>query len=1044
MIKTIKKAASAVLAVVFAATLLPVRAGALYDYDPTIYAVGAGINWTPSTLVTNGESPTVTFSYTIDSKYQLKSGASFRIYYTKNGKEYSTNLGGIDFYPVSVQKPNIAGGNVTLKLDINSGTSYNEYYLTIDGVEPKPADLIETNIDLSVSFNETSSGVEITAIGTLSANGIPINGEIKLSRGDLSSTYSNGKTWEWDRKELNTAITATYEGSATYAPSATTRTISIKPQTAPSLTTRPTKSDTGKILGLDKDVTYEYKKGGETEWIPVDTGATEITGLKAGDYSVRVKAYRDGDTFYLASEEKNVEVKQADFTVSVIDPTEGIVWTSETSCDVVSKTVNGTYGTTDEQSIAHFYYDIDNGWYIPAENAFEVWIDGVIQDDYGTFEKIDEATQQGTGVQGHIYETGYNGWTLNYGLSFDGKTGGVSIAISQNQSPKDVTIIIKPRQTGVWNVTFDNTGETKPVKENESYTFNYTDDDYEYNDPPYMFIGDGEGKGTVEVDAENKTVTVSNVTGDFAFKLNLISKDAVRTKIDFELFDPEPETKSKIDQEVFCVGYKVKLTDANGYAIPNADITYYWWDYGRWNIIGYGKTDNDGVTNIGDTDGLDPGDHLLKAYYGGDVEYAPQQAVRTFTIVKQKPYEVPDDQIIAGNKDAKIVGLPANIEYLANGSGSWTSDSEWLEVKDIDYVAGFYGYYIDGIDVRWVTYRSGKYADFSNPNNPIFYIESGQQTAKILDENYKVTPVSGENIEWKSENPVNVAYDLGGPGEIPIISRVYFHVKANPGYKITRIYATDKKGKESGAYEELKFNETEWGYIKIEVVEATADLWLNVIAEEDADYVPTDPVEPPAPPEPPVITDPGETPEPPVTPETPAPSNPTTPTTPTFTSGISPSSVTVKILKESEFVLVKPLAKFKLPQNRLVITADKHGELDGYKIFTVTVERLKAANLSADKVKLYYIDENGKITDETKLIIRNSDGSVTIKFPRFSAYVLAETAPARYSSASALEALKISLKDIATKEEIENYDCDYDGRVTVKDALYILKASAAQ
>lgn len=51
-----------------------------------------------------------------------------------------------------------------------------------------------------------------------------------------------------------------------------------------------TAGDDGKITGLNADRYYEYSNDGGTAWIAVDAGATEITGLAAGDYQVRYAA----------------------------------------------------------------------------------------------------------------------------------------------------------------------------------------------------------------------------------------------------------------------------------------------------------------------------------------------------------------------------------------------------------------------------------------------------------------------------------------------------------------------------------------------------------------------------------------------------------------------------------------------------------------------------------------------------------------------------------------------------------------------------------
>jgi len=192
------------------------------------------------------------------------------------------------------------------------------------------------------------------------------------------------------------------------------------------------------------------------------------------------------------------------------------------------------------------------------------------------------------------------------------------------------------------------------------------------------------------------------------------------------------------------------------------------------------------------------------------------------------------------------------------------------------------------------------------------------------------------------------------------------------------------------------------------------------------------------------ITGGDDTPNPTPTPN-PSPNPVPTPTT-TTESGkgtIDPKTVIIRILKESEFAGVKGLSKVKLPKNKLVIAANVQGEQNGYKAFKITAEQLKAANLSANKVRLWFISDSGKVTEEPKRIVINADGSITINLTHFSAYVLAETAPLECTTALALEAVKLSLKNTVTVDEIEKFDCNYDDKVSVKDALFILKASIA-
>jgi len=178
--------------------------------------------------------------------------------------------------------------------------------------------------------------------------------------------------------------------------------------------------------------------------------------------------------------------------------------------------------------------------------------------------------------------------------------------------------------------------------------------------------------------------------------------------------------------------------------------------------------------------------------------------------------------------------------------------------------------------------------------------------------------------------------------------------------------------------------------------------------------------------------------------ESSAPSAPYTPSAPTTAapeSGkgtIAPSSVTASVLKAEE--AVKAVAKVVAPAKSLVIGANIHGELNGYKAFSVSAADLKAAGIDVSKAKLWYVDDSGKVTDESKKLVKKPDGSLTINFTHFSAYVLSETAPIQCTSNTAIAALKATLKG-SNADDVALYDYNRDGKLAIADAIAILKAS---
>lgn len=82
----------------------------------------------------------------------------------------------------------------------------------------------------------------------------------------------------------------------------------------------------------------------------------------------------------------------------------------------------------------------------------------------------------------------------------------------------------------------------------------------------------------------------------------------------------------------------------------------------------------------------------------------------------------------------------------------------------------------------------------------------------------------------------------------------------------------------------------------------------------------------------------------------------------------------------------------KVPANSIVINPAASGEF-GFAIkITIPAQMIKDAGLSGNNLKLYYIDDNGNITDLGKVKL-NKDGSASIEIDHASQYVLAEAAP---------------------------------------------------
>ncbi|MCL2077966.1 MAG: putative Ig domain-containing protein [Oscillospiraceae bacterium] len=90
---------------------------------------------------------------------------------------------------------------------------------------------------------------------------------------------------------------------------------------------------------------------------------------------------------------------------------------------------------------------------------------------------------------------------------------------------------------------------------------------------------------------------------------------------------------------------------------------------------------------------------------------------------------------------------------------------------------------------------------------------------------------------------------------------------------------------------------------------------------------------------------------------------------------------------------VQGLGNVTLPESFILLTFNAHGEFSGEYTAEVSADELVAAGLDIEKVGLYYIADDGTVTDCSQYLTKNPDGSLTITVTHASAYVLAETAP---------------------------------------------------
>jgi len=158
--------------------------------------------------------------------------------------------------------------------------------------------------------------------------------------------------------------------------------------------------------------------------------------------------------------------------------------------------------------------------------------------------------------------------------------------------------------------------------------------------------------------------------------------------------------------------------------------------------------------------------------------------------------------------------------------------------------------------------------------------------------------------------------------------------------------------------------------------------------------------------------------------------------------GISPSAVKPSFVKSEDIPKTRGLNKMMLPANSLAVTANVQGALNGTVPFKVTADDLKKAGIAYSKVQLYSVSDNGSVKAESGKIVKDSDGGITVNFTDFlSNYVLAEyNPPVLCDLKFAGDALKAYSNDNGMTANIEKYDFDYDGRLTIKDVSGIMRA----
>ena len=336
------------------------------------------------------------------------------------------------------------------------------------------------------------------------------------------------------------------------------------------------------------------------------------------------------------------------------------------------------------------------------------------------------------------------------------------------------------------------------------------------------------GYAKFDFDEENSTVTVSNVT----------QNQKVTVKVKYLLAQPEPkpvlpDENAKIDtvkttldlaytfrlstqkesQDAGWAYFAGTLTDENGSPVSGATVQFT--ELKGYIAPGYRLTGNDGVTPSTYGAAFYPGSYDIKASFNGakigNVYYAPSQpVVKTIVIAAQKAPNILDPQVVAskdGAKKGKFLDLDNGLEYvewiITFGIGQ-----QWISVENNT---------VTGLNPNLYTFRYKQRVEGNT-----FYLASPEYIISLPRAEWTVTPQAGEHLIWEDLSPVDVAPDHYLLG---YVSRVYFKVRAQEGYKIVGI-STDKK---DDNYYELAYNgETEI----LSVIGAHANLKIYVSVEK--------------------------------------------------------------------------------------------------------------------------------------------------------------------------------------------------------------------
>jgi hypothetical protein len=108
-------------------------------------------------------------------------------------------------------------------------------------------------------------------------------------------------------------------------------------------------------------------------------------------------------------------------------------------------------------------------------------------------------------------------------------------------------------------------------------------------------------------------------------------------------------------------------------------------------------------------------------------------------------------------------------------------------------------------------------------------------------------------------------------------------------------------------------------------------------------------------------------------------------------NGLKPDDIIPEIVIGSDTASTVP--GVQLPENCIVINFNVSGEFGFNHPVEISAAQLKNAGLKASGVMLFYIADDGTITEKPNAVRVNANGSVTITFKHASSYVLAETAP---------------------------------------------------